>query len=100
MPRAPRKRKVDLLTNPGKCKGSIPTVVSSLAAEYELDLATLLDWKVYPNGKVVLIAPNGMKLVREVELESECPTANDHREVTAELSAVACLPNAGSDHER
>ena len=43
----------------------IPKTVQTLAKQYGLDLDRLLDWKVYPRGKVVLIAPNGMKFVIE-----------------------------------
>lgn len=43
----------------------IPKTVQTLVKQYELDLDRLLDWKVYPSGKVVLIAPNGMKFVIE-----------------------------------
>lgn len=71
MPKATRKSKVPLNQNTVKKTSTFPAVVVSLAAEYELDLATLLDWKVYPSGKIVLITPNGMKLVREVELAIE-----------------------------
>lgn len=46
----------------GEC---IPTVVREIAHELGLDLEALRDWKVYASGKVVLIAPNGMKFVRE-----------------------------------
>lgn len=43
----------------------IPKTVQTVAEQYGLDLDSLLDWKVYPSGKVVLIAPNGMKFVIE-----------------------------------
>lgn len=44
---------------------SMPAVVREIAHELGLDLEALRDWKVYASGKVVLIAPNGMKFVRE-----------------------------------
>ena len=103
MPKAPRKRKVGLLKNPDPKKGAIPTAVTSLAAEYELDLAEMLDWKVYPSGKVVLIAPNGMKLVREVELETTLDTADPNASGNQHEVSVACadgVPSGvGVEHE-
>ncbi len=66
----PASGKLSLVPEASTQKRALPAVVASLAAEYELDLEMLLDWKVYPSGKVVLIAPNGMKLVRELELET------------------------------
>ncbi len=103
MPKAPRKRKVELVKNPQPKKVTIPALVTSLAAEYELDLAELLDWKVYPSGKVVLIAPNGMKLVREVALETmpetADPTANDNLDGMSVACADAIPAGVGAEHE-
>lgn len=65
MPKAPRKPKVPFAPQAEGKVSPIPEQVLNLAAEYEIDPAALLDWKVYPSGKVVLIAPNGMKLVHE-----------------------------------
>jgi hypothetical protein len=39
----------------------LPAAVLRLAGQLSLDPQTLRDWKVYPGGRVVLIAPNGMK---------------------------------------
>ena len=103
MPKAPRKRKVELVKNPQPKKVTIPALVTSLAAEYELDLAELLDWKVYPSGKVVLIAPNGMKLVREVALETMPETDNPNASSTLDELNAECadaIPaDAGAEHE-
>jgi len=43
----------------------IPEIVSKAAAGHSVDPYKLLKWKVYPGGKVVLIAANGMKFVYE-----------------------------------
>ena len=43
----------------------IPEIVSKVAAGFSVDPHKLLKWKVYPGGKVVLIAANGMKFVYE-----------------------------------
>lgn len=62
------KRKHRAVFNPGsnnKHQG-IPQAVEHIANEMGLALDSLLSWKVYPSGKVVLIAPNGMKFVVEV----------------------------------
>lgn len=44
----------------------VPEAVSRLAAELGLALEDLLAWKVYASGKLVVIAPNGMKIIQEV----------------------------------
>jgi hypothetical protein len=44
----------------------VPEAVSRLAAELGIALEDLLAWKVYASGKVVVIAPNGMKIIQEV----------------------------------
>lgn len=77
MPRTTRKTKLPF--NPGQVgKGhDLPVEVLSLAAEYGIDTAALLDWKVYPSGKVVLIAPNGMKLVRTMDAPVDASAAAD-----------------------
>ena len=67
MPRATRKTPVPFVPSPGAKGNPLPVQVLSLAAEYEIDPTTLLDWKVYASGKIVLIAANGMKLVREAD---------------------------------
>ena len=87
MPKAIRKSKVPLNPNPVKKTSTLPVVVMSLAAEYGIDPATLLDWKVYPSGKVVLIAPNGMKLVRTMD-------------APVDVSAAADAAVSGGAHER
>jgi hypothetical protein len=43
----------------------VPEAVSRLAAELGIALEDLLAWKVYASGKVVVIAPNGMKIIQE-----------------------------------
>jgi hypothetical protein len=76
-------------------------MVASLAAEYEIDPEALLDWKVYPSGKVVLIAPNGMKLVREVDAtEVTLPEAEDRQSVPSDMSVATNAAVSGGDHER
>ena len=65
MPKSNRKSKVPFAPQVEVDHTPIPEQVLNLAAEYEIDPQALLDWKVYPSGKVVLIAPNGMKLVYE-----------------------------------
>ena len=101
MSRATRKSKVPLNPNPVKKISALPVVVANLAAEYGIDPATLLDWKVYPSGKVVLIAPNGMKLVREMDApESLHPTAEDNQVVPTETSFAADAAGIGGAHER
>ena len=100
MPRTTRKTKAPF--NPGQAgKGhDLPVEVLSLAAEYGIDPAALLDWKVYPSGKVVLIAPNGMKLVREVNApESLHPVAED-RQVAPVKASAADAALSGGTHER
>jgi hypothetical protein len=42
-----------------------PREVSRLAAAHGIEAGTLQQWKVYPDGKVVMIAANGMKFVFE-----------------------------------
>lgn len=61
------RKKTRMVSNPkSKQKRTpIPKSVQTLAEQYGLDLDSLLDWKVYSSGKVVLIAPNGMKFVVE-----------------------------------
>jgi hypothetical protein len=65
MPNPRRKTKVPLNPNKPKEVNQIPLAVQKIAATYAIDLTALLDWKLYPNGKVVLIAANGMKFVYE-----------------------------------
>ncbi len=67
MPRAKRKTAVPFNPQARVKKDALPAEVIALASQYEIDLAGLLDWKVYPNGKVVLIAANGMKFVAQME---------------------------------
>jgi len=101
MTRATRKSKVPLSPKPVKKTNTLPVVVVNLAAEYEIDPEALLDWKVYPSGKVVLIAPNGMKLVREMDApESLHPTAEDNQVVPTETSFAADAAGIGGAHER
>ena len=67
MPRAKRKTAVPYNPQSRTKKDALPAAVIALASQYEIDLAGLLDWKVYPSGKVVLIAANGMKFVAQME---------------------------------
>ncbi|PKO13026.1 MAG: hypothetical protein CVU39_21045 [Chloroflexi bacterium HGW-Chloroflexi-10] len=53
---SPRKPK-----NSPVVSGELPVGVLRLAGRLNLNPQALLDWKVYPGGRVVLIAPNGMK---------------------------------------
>ena len=100
MPRATRKSKVPLSPNSMKKTSAVPAVVMSLAAEYEIDPATLLDWKVYPSGKVVLISPNGMKLVREVDApESLHPAADERQGAPMEANVAADAAVSGGAHD-
>ena len=62
---ASQRRKSKIPFQPKPHSGTVPQAVAQLAAEYEIDLAGLLSWKVYSSGKVVLIAANGMKFVRD-----------------------------------
>lgn len=99
MPKATRKSKVPLSSKPVKKTSTLPDVVANLAAEYEIDPEALLDWKVYPSGKVVLIAPNGMKLVREMDApEVSHPAANEQQAVTMETSIAADAAVIGGVH--
>ena len=99
MPRATRKSKVPFSPKPVKQTSALPIVVANLAAEYEIDPEALLDWKVYPSGKVVLIAPNGMKLVREMDApEVSHPAANEQQAVTMETSIAADAAVIGGVH--
>jgi hypothetical protein len=101
MPKDIRKSKVLLNPNPVKKTSTMPVMVMSLAAEYGIDPANLLDWKVYPSGKVVLIAPNGMKLVREMDAPASLhPTAEDNQVVPTETSFAADAAGIGGAHER
>ena len=70
-----RKRKQPAVLNPKKNHNhqAIPEQVARIASEIGLALEGLLDWKVYPNGKVVLIAPNGMKFVVEARPTETTP---------------------------
>jgi len=43
----------------------IPSAVEKVAERFGVNPQQLLTWKVYPGGKVVLIAANGMKFVYE-----------------------------------
>ena len=64
----PETRKKNRMVSNPKSKQKrmpIPKTVQTLANQFGLDLDRLLDWKVYPSGKTVLIAPNGMKFVVE-----------------------------------
>lgn len=101
MPRATRKSKVPLNPNNMQKTSSLPAEVLRLAAEYRIDLAALLDWKVYPSGKVVLIAPNGMKLVREMDTpESLHPAAEDRPVARVDASIASDAVVNGGAHER
>lgn len=61
------RKKTRMVSNPKfkQKQTPIPKSVQTVAEQYGLDLDRLLDWKVYPSGKVVLIALNGMKFVVE-----------------------------------
>ena len=43
----------------------LPLVVEKAADRFGVNPQYLMAWKVYPGGKVVLIAANGMKFVYE-----------------------------------
>lgn len=97
MPRATRKSKVPLNPNIVKKTSTFPIEVQRLAGEYGIDPAALLDWKVYPSGKVVLIAPNGMKLVREMDaLEVLHPTAEQRQGMPADKGDVLPVEQEGA----
>ncbi|PKO05468.1 MAG: hypothetical protein CVU41_12625 [Chloroflexi bacterium HGW-Chloroflexi-3] len=101
MPRATRKSKIPLNPNPVKKTSTLPAVVMSLAAEYEIDPEALLDWKVYPSGKVVLIAPNGMKLMREMDApESPHPATEDRQVAPVDANAATDVAVSGGAHDR
>jgi len=101
MPRATRKSKVPQNPNPVQKTSTLPAEVLRLAAEYGIDPEGLLDWKFYPSGKVVLIAPNGMKLVREMDApESPHPAANEQQGVLTETSAAADAAVIGGVYAR
>lgn len=64
MPSPRRKTKVPM--NPKQdSKTDVPVVVQQIAKTLNLEVVALLDWKMHPDGRVVLIAPNGMKFVVE-----------------------------------
>ena len=101
MPRATRKSKVPQNPNPVQKTSTLPAEVLRLAAEYGIDPEGLLNWKVYPSGKVVLIAPNGMKLVHVMDApESLHPAAEDHQVAPVDTSATADVTVSGGAHER
>ena len=101
MPRATRMSKVPLNPKIVQKTSSMPAEVLNLAAEYGIDPAALLDWKVYPSGKVVLIAPNGMKLVREMDAPGSLhPTAEDRPIAPMDASATVDAAVSGGVHER
>lgn len=56
------KQKIHKETTP---EPEIPLVVEKAADRFGVNPQHLLTWKVYPGGKVVLIAANGMKFVYE-----------------------------------
>jgi hypothetical protein len=65
--RPPRLRRTKAPLNPKPpTNPDVPEAVSRLAAELGLALDDLLAWKLYASGKVVVIAPNGMKIIQEV----------------------------------
>ena len=61
------RRKTKTPTNPKQHLkvDNIPAAIQQVAKTLNLEVAALLDWKEYPEGKLVLIAPNGMKFVVE-----------------------------------
>ena len=63
MPEIKRKRPAVINPRSNNKLQQIPAPVQLTAKEMGLALESLLSWKVYPSGKVVLIAPNGMKFV-------------------------------------
>ena len=64
--RPPRLRRTKAPLNPKPpTNPDVPEAVSSLAAELGIALEDLLAWKLYASGKVVVIAPNGMKIIQE-----------------------------------
>lgn len=50
-------------------QAEIPAEVCALAVRLQINPQDLLAWKVYDAGKVVLIAPNGMKFSGKVNDE-------------------------------
>jgi len=82
MPSPRRKTKVPM--NPKQhLKTDIPAAVQQVAKTLNLEVAALLDWKMHPDGRVVLIAPNGMKFVVE-----NAKNAQEIMGETAELTVV------------
>lgn len=60
------KRKRKPIKHDAICrKKDIPAEVDKLAKQHNLDPALLRSWLVYPQGKVVLVAANGMKFIYE-----------------------------------
>lgn len=60
------RRKTKLPLNPKQdLKTDIPAAVQQVAKTLNLEVDVLLDWKMHSDGRVVLIASNGMKFVVE-----------------------------------
>lgn len=82
MPSPRRKTKVPM--NPKQdLTTDMPAAVQQVAKTLNLEVDTLLDWKMHPDGRVVLIAPNGMKFVVE-----NAENAQEIMGETAELTVV------------
>lgn len=93
-PRRSQRTKIPMNPNPPSTQ-IVPDAVTQLAAELGLDMEGLLAWKLYASGKVVLIAPNGMKITRDVA-ESK-PRSNNE---PAEEVFRATMDVVRSDLER
>jgi hypothetical protein len=59
-----QKKKRSLITRPT----DLPPEVSALALSHGIDPAGIRAWKLYPGGRVVFIAANGMKFIHEPEV--------------------------------
>ena len=68
MPTAKRKPKNSKVMEPQPAAAAkVESPVKRAARAFGVDYEQLLAYKIYPGGKVVLIAANGMKLVYEAD---------------------------------
>jgi hypothetical protein len=65
----------------------VPEAVSRLAAELGLALEDLLAWKLYASGKVVVIAPNGMKIIQEAADNNREPEKATIRDTSSGMTS-------------
>ncbi|MDO9084825.1 MAG: hypothetical protein Q7U53_01350 [Anaerolineaceae bacterium] len=85
--RPPRLRRTKAPLNPKPPPNpNVPEAVSRLVAELGITLEDLLAWKVYASGKVVVIAPNGMKIIQEVADNNPDPVKAIIRETSSLLA--------------